>query len=278
MTRQPSSVDDLRKLAEKQGWTVTPTNNNHLRWCPADKSQPVTITSQTPGPSRRAFLNTRAQLVRAGLQLEEETPVAKQPSQNRAVVDHSNAPFDAIHTGVRNGNPPTSPERQQLLREKGSEAAYDVLKELAPELELESKVEKLVQLYVKKEVTPPLTLLSAAVGTLEELVGEVADQLKQFRDSYHETIPGVRRDIKQLQERPQVSVDGIIDAVKEYISAEQLKTRSSIDKQLAAFQAELLDEVVQLIDQSERKLVAQIQSAQATVDPLTALRKRLGGQ
>jgi predicted RNA binding protein YcfA (HicA-like mRNA interferase family) len=60
----------LRKLArtaEKQGWEVTRTNGNHLKWKPP--AGRFIITAATPDDAR-TYRNTLAMLRRAGLSTE----------------------------------------------------------------------------------------------------------------------------------------------------------------------------------------------------------------
>lgn len=56
----------LYALAIEQGWVVTVSGTNHLKWQPPT-GRPV-FTAGTPGEGRE-YLNTRAKLRRAGLKV-----------------------------------------------------------------------------------------------------------------------------------------------------------------------------------------------------------------
>ena len=57
---------ELARVAEAQGWEVTPTNSGHVRWRP--KTGGLYFSGGTPS-DKRALRNLRAALVRRGLQL-----------------------------------------------------------------------------------------------------------------------------------------------------------------------------------------------------------------
>lgn len=58
-------IEKLVKAARKQGWEVTVTGGNHLRFVPPDKSMPIVhgaLTGTGPG-----IVKLRTQLRRSGL-------------------------------------------------------------------------------------------------------------------------------------------------------------------------------------------------------------------
>jgi predicted RNA binding protein YcfA (HicA-like mRNA interferase family) len=55
----------LRRRAEKAGWTVTHTRGEHLRWLPPDGG-PIVISPSSPS-DWRGFKNLKARLKRGGL-------------------------------------------------------------------------------------------------------------------------------------------------------------------------------------------------------------------
>lgn len=63
-----ASSKDLKPLlrsAEKQGWTISRTRGDHLKWTHPDGGMPY-FSSSTPGDSR-AVHNIRKDLMRRGL-------------------------------------------------------------------------------------------------------------------------------------------------------------------------------------------------------------------
>ena len=67
--RIPEPLRTMAALAYRLQWTVTHTRSGHLRWQAPDGQ--VVVTASTSG-DRRAALNERARLRRAGLR-EEQT-------------------------------------------------------------------------------------------------------------------------------------------------------------------------------------------------------------
>lgn len=62
-------VDELRRMAEQQGWIVRRTRSRHWQFVPPDPRAPIVTTSGTPSDFR-TIRNFRSQLQRSGLRLE----------------------------------------------------------------------------------------------------------------------------------------------------------------------------------------------------------------
>jgi len=65
--RIPEPLRAMAALARKLGWRISLAGSGHLRWQAPDGA--VVVTASTPG-DRRATLNERARLRRAGLRKE----------------------------------------------------------------------------------------------------------------------------------------------------------------------------------------------------------------
>lgn len=65
--RVPEHLRELYAAAIEQGWTITWTGANHLRWRGPDGR--VAFCAGTPGPDPRDRYNVRAKLRRAGLKI-----------------------------------------------------------------------------------------------------------------------------------------------------------------------------------------------------------------
>lgn len=62
-------LKQLRIVAEQQGWRVERTNGDHLKWLAPDGG--MAIYSPSTPSNARGILNLKAQLRRAGLELEK---------------------------------------------------------------------------------------------------------------------------------------------------------------------------------------------------------------
>jgi hypothetical protein len=60
-------IRELIRIAEAQGWEVTPTNSSHLRWR-GPEGHGLVFTPSTPS-DWRSIKNATAQLRRAGLKV-----------------------------------------------------------------------------------------------------------------------------------------------------------------------------------------------------------------
>lgn len=61
-------LNQLKTLAENQGWDVSLTSGGHLRWDPPDKRFRPVFSASTPS-DYRALNNIKSRLKRAGLQI-----------------------------------------------------------------------------------------------------------------------------------------------------------------------------------------------------------------
>lgn len=91
--------------------------------------------------------------------------------------------------------------------------------------------------------------LQSAVVALEDLLNEVADSVKRFRDSYQETIPGLRRDVQLLKER---------------------------GTKVSDLEALIESRLSQAEDRLAAKIRSAVQSVQERSNPLAVIRQRLG--
>ncbi len=63
----PDCYKELARTAKRQGWVISQTNNNHLRWVnPEGRS---TFTPGSPSVNGTGIIRIKSKLKRAGLRL-----------------------------------------------------------------------------------------------------------------------------------------------------------------------------------------------------------------
>lgn len=244
----------LVKHAESMGWTVTPSSAKRVIW-----RAPNGITYNEPPSGTLPIL--KARLRKLGLTMPEEAPVAKSSHAAPPAQD------DTIVMRISGPRP-----------EKSDASARAELTDLVAAREsslMEHRIAHSMADAVLEKIAPRLNTLEASIPVLQDLVNEVADQLKHFRDSYQDSLPPLRAKVQTLEARPAFDLDQVLAAVKATIGEAQLRFRSELDKQFAELKGEVEGETLQLVEDMEARLVAKIQTTSDAVDPLTALRRRL---
>lgn len=258
-----NNIEDLKKLALEQGWTIVKQGGTRLRWQNSKGDSVITGAELT---NKSSFYNARSNLIRNGLELPgrkphqtQEEPVAKQPSPNRTYIGREGP--GPVNSGMRHQiNPEPFPE--------------GLPPGLAMAVAIEEKVAGAADRLINAgKESVELALL--AIAALEDKVNVVADAVAARSQAWDGTIPQLRADVRALKERP-VAVPCDHAVLLDKVGREILAMKVAFDEQLAAFKDELETTVTDLIEESSATLRSQIQAAQETVDPLAAIRKRLG--
>jgi hypothetical protein len=255
-----SERDDIIKHVKALGWTVTHSAAERTEWRNPHGARYLEPTSVTTNI-------LKARLRKLGLvwpPVKEEPTLAKQPPYV--------PPADAVLINLK----PT-PGEDEFHRDWEAERAGDLLVEFASILQNVEQRRKLGA-AIGELVDKACHEVQSAVVTLEELINETADSVGTLRTSYGDTIPGLRRDVKELKER-QVAID--YDEIKRIIasavSVATLELRSEFDKELARREAEYLE----LFAAAEKRINAiqsEVETAAVKERPLDAIRRRLNGE
>lgn len=254
----------LEHLALDQGWTVETGTGHSARWTnPTGKT--ITTAREPDGPAN--YTLNRRHLEEAGLRI----PGRKPRDQGRAVPAPETREEPAVTAK------PLRPDYQAGLLDPLAHQERALVADVIDRAGQAAADRRLVLDALGDFDRDRLATVEDSILALEGMVNEVADQLKFFRDSYQESLPVLRQDVQLLKARPEVSVDELVNAAQAVLATELLKARAEIDKQLD----ELATQNLGFISDLETRLLAKIQNAQAAataaVDPLTALRQRLGG-
>lgn len=263
-----NDIEFLKHLALEQGWTIANRTGNKLRW---QNPKGESVNTGKGAQSRATFYNTRAKLLRLGLILpEREESVAKQQSLNRVSLFGTRERQVDLSPGV----PITSKGVDQILPPAAKVADHPAGLALQVTAAIDEKVAAATERLIKAG-TESVELALLACASLEDRVNVVADAVAARSLAWDGTIPQLRADVRALKERP-VAVPYDPAPLLDQVGREILSVKVAFDEQLAAFKDELVSFVAEMLVESEAKLVGQIQAAQATVDPLAAIRKRLG--
>lgn len=87
----------LISLAKSQGWSVTKTGSNHIRFLPPQPDKPIVIGSSTPSDPR-SMSNLKAQLKRSGLMVANRRTsrgMAVAPLRRNSIWDEPEEPMEA---------------------------------------------------------------------------------------------------------------------------------------------------------------------------------------
>lgn len=270
----------LERIAIRDGWTVS-------------KGTASTVTWTTPGGRRvltgqhaegTDFAQARHQLELAGLIIPGRRPrdmsqvidLTPKTEKEAEVAKQAPRPAPALNKVSLNWNdemPGLDPDAHQAAGE-----VAEIVRENAFVSRLLDKLTTIVRQVTAEMLETDVKPVQGGVLALEAMVNELADQFKLFRDHEQDVLPGLRRDVRDLKERPLVDAKAITDAIGPYVAGELLKQRVAFDRDLAALKNELEGELLSELSDLETRLVEKIQNAAAAVDPLTALKNRLAGK
>lgn len=263
-------------LANERGWRLETQRNGHVRWFSPDPKVPVVITGPL-GDRKRAVdvRNDIARLKRAGLQLEEKHPVVKTPPPPKPA--NAAIPVDDETVAI----PMAVPFNAKSVVEGGRlfPDAHEGLVKTQERIEMVALVQEGVRAAVG--TAPEVVELQRAVAQLSKELDLVADSVARLRTSYQDSIAPLRRDVKSAAEvlaALHEQVTGHDTAISQAVrSVDILAGRLEGEAESRAKELrELDDAVTSLVTDLEKRLIDRIEEAGARVDPLAALKKRLG--